>query len=265
MTLADFAGTVSLVTGASRGIGLACVERLVERQGAVLAVSRGRSDELDRLATSGRVQHARLDLCETGAAERACDEAVSRFGRLDHLVNNVGAVLDARPDGTASISDEQWLASLTINLMTAVRCCRAARPHLLRTRGAVVNVSTVAALTPAPSVTDYAVSKAALNCFGKALSEELGPHGVRVNTVSPGTIRTPLWLADGGLADKMAAVGGGTRDEVLRQVERDMNAALGRLGEADEVADAIVFLLSRDARWITGGNLLVDGGTFKAV
>jgi NAD(P)-dependent dehydrogenase (short-subunit alcohol dehydrogenase family) len=63
----------------------------------------------------------------------------------------------------------------------------------------------------------------------------------------------------------MAAVGGGTRDEVLRQVERDMNAALGRLGEADEVADAIVFLLSRDARWITGGNLLVDGGTFKAV
>jgi NAD(P)-dependent dehydrogenase (short-subunit alcohol dehydrogenase family) len=114
-------------------------------------------------------------------------------------------------------------------------------------------------------VVDYSAHKAALTNLATALSEEFAPRGVRVNTVSPGPVRTPAWTDEGRLADGMATTTGTTKEQMLDEgVPATMRIALGRMGQADEVAAAVAFLLGPDARWITGTDLVVDGGTLKA-
>jgi len=150
-------------------------------------------------------------------------------------------------------------------VLSAVRLTRALLPALLEHSGAIVNVSSINARLPFPMVVDYSAHKAALTNLTTALSEEFAPQGVRVNAVSPGPVRTPNWTADGRLADSMAAASGVTRDQVLDEgVPTNMGIALGRMGESHEIADAVAFLLSPQARWITGTDLVIDGGTIKA-
>jgi NAD(P)-dependent dehydrogenase (short-subunit alcohol dehydrogenase family) len=120
--------------------------------------------------------------------------------RIDILVNNVGAA-PARPGGFSEITDEDWQASLTLNLMAAVRTTRAALPVMLAAgKGAIVSISSVNAFLPDPGVMDYSAAKAALANFSKSLSKEVGPHGIRVNTISPGPVATDLWLGAAGVA-----------------------------------------------------------------
>ncbi|WP_199924886.1 SDR family oxidoreductase [Streptomyces sp. NRRL WC-3725] len=131
--------------------------------------------------------------------------------------------------------------------------------------GAIVNVSSINARLPFPMVVDYSAHKAALTNLTTTLSEEFAPRGVRVNAVSPGPVRTPGWTDEGRLADGKAAASGTTREQVLTEgVPASMGIALGRMGEADEIAAAVAFLLGPEARWITGTDLVVDGGTIKA-
>ncbi|HEY3547548.1 MAG TPA: SDR family NAD(P)-dependent oxidoreductase, partial [Propionicimonas sp.] len=187
------AGKVAVVTGASKGIGLAIAQALVAEGAHVVAGARDMTDELAVLVQGGQVAHVEVDL-STAAGATALVEAATQEGQLDILVNNVGAVTP-RLDGFLAVTDEQWEFSLALNLMAAVRVTRAALPAMIAARrGVIVTTSSVNAMLPDPSVIDYGASKAALSNFCKSLSKEVGPHGIRVNTISPGPVATGLWL-----------------------------------------------------------------------
>jgi NAD(P)-dependent dehydrogenase (short-subunit alcohol dehydrogenase family) len=186
------------------------------------------------------------------------DDAVSTYGGLDILVNNVGAVR-THLDGFLSITDDDWERALTINFLAAVRTTRAALPHLLqRGSGTIVTVSSVNSFLPDPNIVDYTAAKAALANFSKALSKEVGPRGIRVNTVSPGPVSTALWLGDDGVAKTVAQATGGDADAVAQSVADQ--SATGRFTTPEEVADLVLVLASDRGGNVTGSDFVIDGG-----
>ena len=253
----DIDGKVAVVTGASKGIGLAITRALAEEGVHVVAGARKVSDGLSTLLESGRVEFVSVDLSTPDGANDLVDAAAAR-GRLDILVNNVGAVTP-RLDGFLSVTDEQWLTSLTLTLMAAVRMTRAALPAMLAAgQGSIVTVSSVNAFLPDPGVIDYCAAKAALTNFSKSLSKEVGRSGVRVNTVSPGPVATDLWLGESGVAATLAGAGGGDPAAVANLAAAQ--SVTGRFSQPGEVADLVVFLASDRAANITGADFTIDGG-----
>jgi NAD(P)-dependent dehydrogenase (short-subunit alcohol dehydrogenase family) len=258
-------GKVAVVTGASKGIGLAVVEGLVREGAKVVAGSRTSTPELDALAVNHDVTVVPVDLSTPEGPEALIRQAVEHYGRIDILVNNVGA---AEPrESFLKVTDEQWQDVFGLTFFSAVRAARAALPHLLEADGAaIVNISSINAQLPFPMVVDYSAAKAALTNLNKALSEEFAPQGVRVNAVSPGPVRTPFWTAPGGFADATAAAAGTTAQEALDViVPQSMGITLGRITEAHEVADLVLFLASPVAGNITGAEIVIDGGQIKTL
>ncbi|OIJ65411.1 SDR family NAD(P)-dependent oxidoreductase [Streptomyces mangrovisoli] len=257
-------GRTAVVTGAGRGIGLAIVEALLGAGARVVAGSRSRSDGLDALIKSGaQLAVVERDLTEPDAPAALVAEAVALHGGLDVLVNNVGAVRP-RVDGFQAVSDDDWDWALTINFLAAVRATRAALPHLVASGdGRIVTVSSVNARLPDPLVIDYSAAKAALTNFCKALSKQVGPQGVRINTVSPGPVETDLWKGAGGVADTVGQSLGVDPGEVARNAAGA--AATGRFSRPAEVADLVLYLASRRSGNITGADFLVDGGMIDAL
>ncbi|MEU1090775.1 oxidoreductase [Streptomyces sp. NPDC005892] len=258
-------GKVAVVTGASKGIGLAVVGGLVREGATVVAGSRTATPELDALAAEYDVTVVPVDLSTAEGPETLVRKAVERHGRIDILVNNVGA---AEPrESFLKVSDEDWQNVFGLTFFSAVRASRAALPHLLDAEGAsIVNVSSINAQLPFPMVVDYSAAKAALTNLNKTLSEEFAPQGVRVNAVSPGPVRTPFWTAPGGFADATAAASGTTAQEALDVVvPQSMGISSGRITEAHEVADLILFLASPAAGNITGADVVIDGGQIKTL
>ncbi|MFI6494460.1 oxidoreductase [Streptomyces sp. NPDC050564] len=251
----ELQGRTAVVTGASKGIGLAVVEALAGAGATVVAGSRTTSPGLDALIKRGTVTWVPVDLTEPDAAEQLVAAA---DGRIDVLVNNVGSA-PARTGGFLSVTDEDWARTVDLNLLTAVRVTRAALPLMLQAgRGSVVTVASVNATLPDPLVIDYSAGKAALVAFSKALSKEVGPQGIRVNTVSPGPVETELWLGGEGVAATVSAAAGITPDEV---VARAAGATVtGRFSQSQEVAELVLFLAGDRARNITGSDLVIDGG-----
>src|SRR5438874_9141543 len=256
------AGKRALVTGASKGIGLAVTRALAAEGAHVVAGSRSRSEGLLDLVGSGRVHEVEVDLSRaTGPAELVA--AAREHGPLDILVNNVGAVA-ARLDGFLSVTDEQWLGSLNLTFMAAVRTTRAVLPEMLeRGSGTIVTTCSVNSFLPDPAVIDYSAAKAALANFSKALSKEVGPRGIRVNTVSPGPVSTGLWLGDHGVAETVAKATGGDPAAVARQQASE--ASTGRFTTPEEVADLVVLLAGDRAGNVTGADFLIDGGLIKTL
>lgn len=261
--------TVAVVTGASKGIGLAVARTLHEEGALVVAASRRSSPQLDGLA-GDRLVHVAVDLATPDGPALAVTRAQEAFGRLDVLVNNAGGP----PPGAVlprfsfnALTDADWHAMLEFNLMSTVRAVRAAIPLMLAGGGgSIVNVSSTHALVPSAVNVDYGVAKAGVNNLTQALSEEFGPQGIRVNTVSPGPVRTPWWTDAGGAADVLAAATGTDRDTVLdRTAAEMMNLTTGRLIEPQEIADAIVLLCSPRSASTTGSDVVVDAGLRKAV
>ncbi|BDG04172.1 oxidoreductase [Anaeromyxobacter oryzae] len=251
-------GKVAVVTGASKGIGLAITQALASEGVSVAAGARRATGELSELAAASKVHPVAVDLSTPDGPARLVDEAVSTFGGLDILVNNAGAVRP-RLGGFASITEEDWATTMAINFFAAVRTTRAALPHLLR-RGAatIVTVSSVNAFLPDPLVLDYCAAKAALTNFFKSLSKEVGPRGIRVNTVSPGPVSTALWLGDEGVAATVARASGGEADTVAKQAAS--GSVTGRFTRPQEVADLVVLLASDRAGNVTGSDFVIDGG-----
>lgn len=165
-----------------------------------------------------------------------------------------------RPGGFASVSDEEWIGTLQLDALTAIRMTRAALvPMRAARRGAVVTVASVNAKLPDPAVIDYSAAKAALVNFSKSLSKEVGRDGIRVNTVSPGPVATDLWLGDGGVAATVSAAAGASQADVVAGAEGAM--VTGRFTTSEEVAALVAFLASdRVAGNITGADYVVDGG-----
>ena len=251
------AGKRALVTGASRGIGLAVATRLVGEGAIVVAGSRSGSPEVEALGREGNVIHIDVDLTsDRGPADLV--EAAIQEGPVDILVNNAGAVTP-RLDGFLSVTDEQWGTTLTLTFMAAVRMTRALLPHMIeRGSGTIVNNASVNASLPDPLVIDYSAAKAALRNFSKALSKEVGRQGIRVNSVSAGPVSTGLWLGEHGVAATVAAAHGGAPDAIQSQAVQE--TATGRFTAPEEVADLIVFLASDRAANITGADYVIDGG-----
>lgn len=251
-------GKVVAVTGASKGIGLAITRSLAEEGAAVVAGALHGSDELDLLADRFGVHVVKVDLTEPDGPRHLIDEAVARHDGLDALVNNVGAVRP-RLDGFLAISDEDWAATLTINLMAALRSMRAALPHLLkRPNPSIVTIASVNAFLPDPTVIDYSAAKAALSNLCKSLSKEFGPRGVRVNTISPGPVQTDLWLGAGGVAETVARARGMRPDDVAGGAAAE--SPTGRFTTPQEVADLALLLASDRAGNVTGSDFVIDGG-----
>jgi NAD(P)-dependent dehydrogenase (short-subunit alcohol dehydrogenase family) len=248
-------GRIAVVTGASRGIGLAVVRGLVEAGALVVAGARKASTELSELAAAGSVTIVEVDLSEDEGPSRLMAQAGDR---IDILVNNVGTA-PVRTGGFLDITDGDWEASWTLNLMAAVRATRSALPAMLAAgAGVIVTVSSANAFLPNPAVMDYSAAKAALANFCKALSQEVGPKGIRVNTVSPGPVATDLWLGAQGVAETLGRATGAKPEAVADEAARQM--VTGRFTQPSEVADVVLFLASDRAANITGSDVRVDGG-----
>jgi len=248
-------GRTAIVTGASRGIGLAVVRGLAAEGVHVIAGARKSSAELDQLAGTGAVRVVEADLAELGGTAKLVAAAGDQ---IDILVNNVGAA-PARTGGFGEITDEDWLASLTLNLMAAVRTTRAALPVMVAAgKGAIVNISSANAFLPDPAVMDYSAAKAALANFSKSLSKEVGPHGIRVNTISPGPVATDLWLGDHGVAATVSRATGAKARDVQSQAAQQ--TVTGRFSRPEEIADLVLILASDRTANVTGADITIDGG-----
>jgi NAD(P)-dependent dehydrogenase (short-subunit alcohol dehydrogenase family) len=260
-------GRVAVVTGASKGIGLAVARTLLEEGARVVAASRTRGAELAALAGPGLV-HMPVDLMDPEAPGRVVARAVEEFGGVDILVNNAGgpppgAVLPRF--GFLAADDDDWRAMLEFNVLAVVRTVRAAVPEMLRRGGgSIVTVSSVNGRHPTPMNVDYNAAKAAVSNLTKSLSEEYAPQGVRVNTVSPGPVRTAWWTEEGGAADVIAAQFGSDRVAVLDKLAPEMmNLTTGRLADPQEVADAVALLASPRSASTTGADFVIDSGFLK--
>jgi len=251
----NLTGRTAVVTGGSKGIGLAVVRELAASGARVVTGAKVRSPEIEALTRDGQVTFAEVDLAEAGGPARLVAMAE---GRVDILVNNVG-LARARPGGFLSITDDDWAASLTLNLMAAVRATRAALPSMLAAgAGAIVMTCSVNARLPDPAVLDYSAAKAGLAGFAKALSKEVGPRGIRVNTVSPGPVATDLWLGSDGVAATVGQATGAKPADVESQAAAA--SVTGRFSQPAEVARLILFLASDQAANITGADFTIDGG-----
>jgi NAD(P)-dependent dehydrogenase (short-subunit alcohol dehydrogenase family) len=250
----QLAGKTAIVTGASRGIGLAITRALIGEGVRVIAAAREATEELRDLGAIPVI----TDLTAPDGPAAVVQAAAAAFGGLDILVNNVGAVRP-RTGGFASVTAQDWTATLAVNFLAAVHVTRLALPLLTaQGGGSIITVSSVNAALPDPLVIDYSAAKAALTNFCKALSKETGPRGVRVNTVSPGPVATDLWLGSGGVAETIAGASGSTPDAVASAAVADIPTR--RFTEPGEVADLVLFLASPRAGNITGADFAIDGG-----
>jgi NAD(P)-dependent dehydrogenase (short-subunit alcohol dehydrogenase family) len=253
---------LAVVTGASKGIGLAITQALVAEGARVVAGSRHTSPELGQLVDGGRVYAVAVDLSTVDGPQRLID-AAHEHGQVSILVNNAG-VVTPRLEGFLAVSDADWLAEFNLTFMAAVRTTRAALPDMLAAgHGTIVNVSSVNSFLADPAVIDYCAAKAALANFTKSLALEVGMKGVRVNAVSPGPVSTALWTGDQGVAATVAQATGGDPSSVAEA--QAAQAATGRFTEPSEVADLVVLLASERAANTTGSDFLIDGGLVKTL
>lgn len=251
------AGKTAVVTGASKGIGLAITRALAGEGASVVAGALKGSAELDQLGEDAAVHPVAVDLSTPSGPTELIAAAVAAFDGIDILVNNVGAVRP-RLAGFTALTDADWEWALTINFLAAMRTMRAAIPHMAGRSGAnIVTISSVNAFLPDPGVIDYSAAKGALTNLCKSLSKELGP-GIRVNTISPGPVRTDLWLGSHGVAATVGGASGAEPEDVVRQQEAA--ASTGRFTYPAEIADLLVFLASDRAANVTGSDFLIDGG-----
>ena len=248
---AEFAGKRVVVTGGSRGIGAAIVQRLLDGGATVVTTARRATDQTPAATFLAG------DISTLAGVQAFAAAALNELGGVDIVVNNAGAAR-AHPGGISSIPDEEWLDALNLNYLSAVRVNNALLPALREAGagGAIVNISTGQALTPAAPMAHYGAAKAALNTYGKALASELAPAGIRVTTIIPGNVRSPG--AD-RIRQSLADATGDSPADVTAGIP------LGRLGDPRDIAEAVAYLVSDRAQWVTGATLVIDGGELPVI
>jgi len=240
-------GMTALVTGASGGIG-SSIARSLARQGARLALSGSNSSKLrsfrEELNQESRLDHVEItcDLSNTTQVEELVPAAIDTFGKLDILVNNAGITRD---NLTMRMKDEEWDQVIRINLEAAFRLMRAASKPMMKARfGRIVTITSVVGATGNPGQANYAAAKGGLTAMSKALAQELATRGITVNCVAPGFIRTAM-------------------TDQLPDAQKDaLNSRIpmGRMGEGDDIGAAVAFLASKEAGYVTGQTIHVNGG-----
>jgi 3-oxoacyl-[acyl-carrier protein] reductase len=259
---------VVLVTGASKGIGKAVAEAFAA-EGAKVAIAARGAQELENAAreisksTGSEVIGIPADSTKADDIIRMTNAVIQRFGTVHVLVNNAGGVGEFAPFET--LTDDDWLNVLNLNVLSAVRAIRAVLPHMQKQKwGRIINISSESGTQPDAFMPHYNASKAALNNLTKSLSKAYAKDGILVNTVSPAFIMTPL-VSD--LLKKMAAEQGISEEQVTANflATNRPHIELKRPGASEEVASAVVFLASEQASFITGTNLRVDGGSVASV
>jgi NAD(P)-dependent dehydrogenase (short-subunit alcohol dehydrogenase family) len=252
---------VAVVTGAGNGIGLAITRALAGEGAFVVAGSRS----TEKLGGLMRVVPVALDLSPPDGPAALIQRAVDEYGGVDVLVNNVGAAR-MRLDGFLATSDEEFEWAMQMNFFIALRATRAAlRVMVGQGAGAVVNIASVNAFYhPDSAVMDYGAAKAALVNLTKALSQEFGPQGIRINAVSPGPVGTDFWLGEHGVAATVARATGVDPDTARETIVAGMGGIpTGRFTTPEEVATLAVMLASERTANVTGSNFVIDGGLIK--
>ena len=239
----DLSGMTALVTGASGGIGSAIAQALAA-QGARLAVSGSNVDKLNAFHSGLGGNHVALpcNLSDGAAVDALVPQAVEALGQLDILVNNAGVTRD---NLAMRMKDDEWSDVIRVNLEAAFRLARAAMKPMMRARfGRIISVTSVVGATGNPGQANYAASKAGLVGMSKALAQEVATRGITVNCVAPGMIASAM----------TAALPEAQQQALLSRIPA------GRLGEGNDVAAAVVYLASREAAYVTGHTLHVNGG-----
>ena len=251
-------GKVIIVTGGSTGIGYAAARRCVAEGAAVLIAdineAAGSQAAAELSAGGGRAHFLLTDVTSAAAVEASVKTAVSRYGRLDGAFNNAG--IEEENDKVADVDEALFDRVMAINVKGVWLCMKHQTAVMApRKTGSIVNTASVAGLVGAPRRAAYAGSKHAVIGMTKSVAAEYALQGIRVNTVCPGIIRTAMMER----AIEQAAKAGYASEEKQRQFHRAMHP-LGRVGEADEVAEAVIWLLSGASSFVTGHQLAVDGG-----
>jgi len=243
----EFTDTIVVVTGGTRGIGRA-ISLAFAREGAAVFAAYLTNDAAARALTEeaaglpGTITLFKADVSTSEGATGLINAAAAVSGHIDVLVNNAGIIRDCY---LAMMSDDDWEAVIRSNINPLFHCCKwGLRKMMGRRRGSIVNISSISGMIGTPGQTNYAASKGAVISFTKSLSREAGPMGIRVNAVVAGMIAT----------DMTAALKQDLVDQVVKR------SALGRIGTAEEVASAVLFLASERASYITGQSIIVDGG-----
>jgi len=252
-------GKLAFITAGAHGIGEAIAD-LLTQEGAAVIVADCDADVLRQKSPKWRGT-VTADLATAAGVQTATSYALEQFGRApDILVNNLGVGGSTPFD---QLTDDQWDASIAVNLMGTVRTCRTLVPQMAaRGTGAVVNTGSDLAKQPEPGFVDYGACKAALLYLTKAMAKEYAP-AVRVNTVLPGPIWSRMWTRPGGIVDQLVQHYGLDRDASVTRFLQDRQMPMG-IGQPEDVAHAVVFLASPLAKFITGASLDI-GGTIRGL
>ncbi len=258
-------GRNAMITGSSAGIGKSCAEVLAA-EGAAVAICGRKAGQLKETEKEFKdkgyqVVAVQADVTNADEITKLVDTVARELGGIDILVNNAGG---GQRGSFTELDDETWQAGIDFNLMSTIRCSRGAVPYMKEKGwGRIINITSIVgkmiALPPLPNLVEYTTTKAAVISLSKAMAEDLAQLNILVNSVSPGPILTPMWEENARTLGKSS---GRKPQEVLD--ERSQGVPLRRFGKPEEIGYMVAFLCSNKADYITGTNINIDGGSYRA-